>query len=340
MSVVSTALHAACLLALVLPLPTLATDCPPPPITEPLACVASPQGLFYARNAEDAERMAATAAHASTHFETVFGRSAPRGAVIDTLQLDDGTALKRWQAQHRLDFTMPWINRELMQAALLEPIKNAIKAQQPELDESVLDALARQALAQTNSKPGAGHHGITMESILAHELGHMYLTHAFWPEADAQADAQHYGSPAPDWLDEMAAILMEDEAMTAQRRRQWRDMLHNNPDRLLPLKDFLNTRHPLADIAAASKNKVFIAINDESFGSEAWFYLQTRALADFLIEHAQSPTIFASIAEAFAKQQSLADWLNTNGQRYGLPNDMTELEKHWQAWLTQQTQHI
>lgn len=338
MSAVSTALRAACLLALALPLPTLAADCPSPPITEPLTCVASPMGLFYVRSAEDAERMAATAAHTSTHFEAVFGRPAPRGAVIETLQLDDEAALKHWQAQHRLDFTMPWINRELMQAALLEPIKSAIKAQQPELDESVLDALARQALAQASQKPDAGHHGLTMESILAHELGHMYLFHAFWPETEARVDAQHYGSPAPDWLDEIAAILMEDEAMTAQRRQQWRDMLRNSPERILPLETFFHTRHPLAELAARSTSKVTITLfNDKAIEGEAGFYLQARAVADFLIEHGQSPTIFASIAEAFAKQQSLADWLNVNGQRYGLPNDMNELEKHWQAWLAKKT---
>lgn len=305
MSAVSTALRAACLLALALPLPTLAADCPSPPITEPLTCVASPMGLFYARSAEDAERMAATAAHTSTHFEAVFGRPAPRGAVIETLQLDDEAALKHWQAQHRLDFTMPWINRELMQAALLEPIKSAIKAQQPELDESVLDALARQALAQASQKPDAGHHGLTMESILAHELGHMYLFHAFWPETEARADAQHY---------------------------------RNSPERILPLETFFHTRHPLAELAARSTSKVTITLfNDKAIEGEAGFYLQARAVADFLIEHGQSPTIFASIAEAFAKQQSLADWLNVNGQRYGLPNDMNELEKHWQAWLAKKT---
>lgn len=338
MSAVSTALRAACLLALALPLPTLAADCPPPPITEPLACVASPQGLFYARSAEDAERMAATATHTSAHFQTVFGRPAPRGAVIDTLQLDDETALKRWQAQHQLSFTMPWINRELLQETLLAPIKSAIKTQQPELDEATLDALARQALAQASQKSDAGHHGITMESILAHELGHLYLIHVFWPDADAQADTQHYGSPAPDWLDEMAAILMEDEAMTTQRRRQLRDMLRNNPERILPLEAFFHTHHPLAELATRSKNRVTVTIiNDKAIEGEAGFYLQVRALADFLIERGQSPTIFASIAEAFAKQQSFADWLNANGQRYGLPNNMTELEKHWQAWLTKQT---
>ena len=69
---------------------------------------------------------------------------------------------------------------------------------------------------------------LTTPSIIAHEIGHQFFIHGIWSSYAVESETQ-YGSTAPDWLDEAAAILMEDEAHTTSRRDIFRSAYKPKP---------------------------------------------------------------------------------------------------------------
>jgi hypothetical protein len=187
--------------------------------------------------------------------------------------------------------------------------------------------------------------------MLPHELGHLWFTQAFWPTAGQDSEGvSHYGGPGPDWLDELAAILLEDAPTTERRRAQMQQLLRGEVvptigpvagrDTLLDLKGFLSRAHPaLARVQMTPPNLpagggvalVYTPAGGapSTAAQERLFYIQARAFADFLIDQTGQPTVFADIAQALSNGRTFESWLSTEGVALGLPDTVDGLDRQW-----------
>ncbi len=322
-------------------LPVAAGDCPAlPEITA--TCVSTPQGWFYGKDSADAEGLANAAAEASTLFTRYFARPAPRGALLSTgtgasITPAQDAALKAAGAQ----WVLPWLDADDRRALVENRIREQVRKQLGEAaTPAVVEAATAQALSQA-TRPGPGG-DTTSHSALRHEVGHMLLTHAFWPRTsdDVRAGGRSYGGDGPDWLDETAAVLMEDDAMADSRRSRLPDVAGRTGG-LMPLATFFVAQHPLAAMLEEAGG-----IDDGSSirlvqGEEAArlaergqdFYTQARAFADFLIATSGDPQVFAGITEALAAGRDMEDWLGMQGEAHHLPSNVEALQVQWQAWV-------
>jgi hypothetical protein len=85
--------------------------------------------------------------------------------------------------------------------------------------------------------------------VVAHELGHIWFRDWYDGGRPRQPGQRQYGSTAPDWLDETAAVLNENDYLTTQRRSGLADLLDAEGPRLRPLAEFLTMAHPTANAA-------------------------------------------------------------------------------------------
>lgn len=177
-------------------------------------------------------------------------------------------------------------------------------------------------LARSSSKStSAGGIAITFEGGLAHELGHEWFTTYLWPATKGD----QYGGDAPDWLDELAAIVTEPPADAARNAQAMAALAGMAPCRLAPL--FAAT-HPM--LAAARKQAgsetrtkegekqqvVTFTMRANGAGPDnpLVFYGQIRALARFIMEKAPKPEgIFGRLARALKAGRNFGDWLIAEG---------------------------
>jgi hypothetical protein len=150
--------------------------------------------------------------------------------------------------------------------------------------------------------------------INPHELGHAWLMNSY-----AWQWESGYGTPAADWLDEAAAVLMEDTVLTKLRRDElikYYRKRQATQKGMLPLDTLLTMAHP-----------------SEGTAPPVTLDALSRGFADFLLERATDPTILDAIAANEASGSNIADWLKANGARHGLPTTISDLDKEWQRWV-------
>lgn len=337
----SLAVAIACALPALAPITARAADCPAPPVDLPLTCVATDDGYFYASDHANAQIMAAAAATVAKDFPVYFQRAPLRSAVVETGPTPiSGERLDKYQQASGVAFVLPWISAETRNEMRRNSIQNALRQQRPELDETSLEALVTRAMAATPTTPGQSD---APTSALQHELGHKQFMAAFYPEPKPVRTQPRYGSPAPDWIDEVAALLMEDTQMTEKRRGQFQQILRETPDEVRPLSSYFDAIHPVFAAqqefikdAGGSGARVLALTGEQArlMGEGSiWFYLQGRAFIDFLHERGTRTDVFASIAEAFVNKQTMAQWLTSNGHEFGLPGSVEALQAEWDAWL-------
>ncbi|KPN19828.1 hypothetical protein AO715_07675 [Xanthomonas sp. Mitacek01] len=318
------------------------TQCPALADLPALHCVSNAQGWFYAGTPDAAADLAADASSVAMEFSRYFGRPAPRGAVIaagtaQTISASTTDALKAAGATWQL----PWLDgaerRDLQRSAL----EKQLRARLPDASDADIRARIDAAIpAQPATTQDA-----TDRSALRHEIGHMALMRAFWPAPSAQAAAAgHYGGPGPDWLDELAAVLMESDTMADSRRA-----LLGRPDasdHLRPLDVFFAQSHPMAaqlpalqaqatsEAGAGGRVRVLSGEAAQRLaGNARWFYAQARGVADFLLASSDDPAVFGSIAAFLADGGDMDGWLAAHGKRYGLPTTVAALGAAWTQWL-------
>lgn len=314
------------------------------------ACIANENGVVLSPSAEDAQRLAQYLAAGERRFQRHFGTRPPRYA------LAQGYSASELKPLSEAGFTrpFPWLTAAQHEESALASVRRATELQArekgtpPERLQEVI-AIAEQSWRAAN--PASRRHS-TEAGAIPHELGHVWYVEQFWPNSRLDAGS-HYGGPGPDWLDETAAVLMEDEFMTNERRDQFRRAYRGDPamiarlaDRARELTDlrlFLTRDHPMKNVqqevfakAGGQAQGITILTGEEARRVSAGailFYLQARAFADFLIDRTDDPAIFAQIGSAFGRGEPIDKWLQANGAKLGIGATMDELEDVWKIWL-------
>lgn len=319
-------------------------SCPPLPELGTLVCREGVAGIIYGRDAEEVRRLAEDEQAAAAAYRMHFGRPPPRGALVSAGSATPvGEAVRGRLRAAGLTWVLPWIDAADRQRALEPKIRAQVERQLAGAPAAAIDAAVARALAAAGS---AGPDGdTTLRSAVRHELGHLWLIEDHWPRRpDAAAPtAAHYGGPAPDWLDETAAVLMEDAAMADGRRARFAQIRRGeaSDETPIPLARFVTMDHPLAARVRAERpagtGSTVTVVSGEAArrlaGGASAFYAQARVFADFLIAASGRPDVFAAIAAATAGGEDLGAWLAREGDRYGLPSTLDALDRAWQAWL-------
>lgn len=321
--------------------PAAGPACPSLPDHPDLACVSGPGGWFYASDADAAAQIQADVMQAGRDFAHHFGRPAMPGAVIaagsmGTFNAPNLDLLEEAGAR----WILPWLDERERRTIQRSLIEGGLREQMPDAADEVIAALLEQAVPATST--GAGD---STRSALRHEVGHMLLIHAFWPgDTPAEGDQQdiRYGGPGPDWLDEAAAVLLEGPAMATRRM----ELLATDKasGRLLPLRAFFATPHPMLETISAARaanagsdgaSITFSSGDDAARAAEdaGWFYTQARAFAEFLIEASGRRDVLGVIAAHVAADGDMESWLAGHGAAHALPDSLTGLELAWSNWL-------
>ena len=307
------------------------------------ACVDTARGLVIAATRDRATQLAALATQGEARFRLRFATPAPSYAVVE---MKDGAVDPRLDAelkQRRVAWRLPWLSEAAMAESYRTSVTRAVtaKAQAMALDADRTAALVQAALAQQAASVAPEALRTKEAGALPHELGHGWFTNAFWPDATARA-GDHYGGPAADWMDETAAVMMEDDRLANSRRRQFRAIRAGSDAdakaRLVDLSLFLSGGHralPKIDLAGA-KSGVQVLTGEEASRVAAvasTFYLQARLFADYVLARSGDPAAFRSAAQAFAAGKDTARWLADEGHRLHLPATTAALQRDWEAWL-------
>lgn len=242
---------------------------------------------------------------------------------------------------------LPWIDGEAKAAMRKASIVEQVEAQTASLPEAQRAAVLQQALAKANASEPAVSDPEMEAGAIAHEIGHLLFNGYFGGgEKGATERATRYGSSTPDWLDEAAAVALENEALTRSRYANARAAYEEDGTVLAySLGTYLTMEHPSLQAAKAMQGmadggtKAMMLSGDEakafleaSGGDPVVFYRQTRLFIDFLTERSGNPRILFSIAKAYRDGGDLAGWLAHSRGENGLPKTLDGLETEFEAW--------
>ncbi|MFT3811633.1 MAG: hypothetical protein QM698_17100 [Micropepsaceae bacterium] len=295
-------------------------------------CVEASGGVVLAPDEAQARDISASIEAARPRFETLFGHPAPAYAVIfDSPTHDEIATLER----AGYPAVLPWMDSAQLIAQFEQKMRDAISAKIPGMSQEQLDRIVAEKLAELRANLGGA-------SAAAHEMGHLWFTQVFWASyREGDAPAGHYGSPAPDWLDEISGLAFEDETMAGNRRLRFRE-LWSAGQGIVPLPQFLAMTHP--ENGKADKGPpppppgdggggtvtVRADVSERSLATSA-FYAQGRVFADFLIANGK-PGVLGAISAAVSDGIGFDQWLADQGAAHGLPGDIAGLETRWKEW--------
>ena len=319
------------------------------------ACRETPRGVVLAADAGEAARLATYAAAGELRWHRHFG-----GAAIPYAVLQTGTP-EMTRALHAAGFpiVLPWLSPAQYAASSAESVRRATEARakaQGLSDPAQLKSAGDQAIAAWQAKHPPSEWTEKEAGAVPHEVGHMWYIARYWPHAQVDG-AGHYGGPGPDWMDETAAVLMEDDRLAGERRTQFaKYFADRSPEgatartTITDLATFLHREHPakgLQDMIAARAAgspgspdapgpRILVISAEEAKGRSqiaALFYLQARLFADFLIARAGDPAVFADIGAAFGRGETIEQWLAARGPTYHLGRTVAEVRVDWIIWL-------
>lgn len=293
------------------------------------ACVEESAGLALAANEATARTLLAEARIGGQRFRDAFGREPARFVVFSYDDSALGTAGR--EAVRALGFraVLPLPSPALMGQQMAE----AMRRFQAASGGGAVPRIERREGGIRAGEPRGENH-------VAHELGHMWYTAAFWPAASPPTipPTPRYGSPAPDWLDEAAAMLMENEAGARGYRQMFADGRGADPARAaaippeMPLSELTSMTHPAmaAMPAGAASGPVRIIT-----GRPSLLYAQARVFADYLVDRSGNPRILAVVSEGLRDGGTLDAWLVADGAKNRLPTSLGAMQADWDGWLDQ-----
>ena len=330
-----------------------------------LHCAPAIYGVALAPDAELAANLARYAHEAEGRFATHFDQPIAPYVVFSIPPAPPRQALNEAGFQT----VLPWPAPQAIDASIRDRVTEQTRqfAVGMNLSADQTEQVIARALSQL---PTPASLAAIDAGMMPHELGHLWTHKAFWnapDNAEGEEAPRHYGSPAPDWLDEAAGILLEDAPTTDQRRAHFKTLMAGgfvpavgagiDAPFLLDLEGFLSREHPgLARAAtgldtARASGGVAVAFTPAGQtasgppnGLETLFYIQTRAFTDFLIQTSGRQTIIADITAALSQRplsqralpqgQDFPDWLSVHGTAYGLPASLPALTTAWQTYAT------
>ena len=323
---------------------TTAAQAEPPKICgETYICSYSDLGLV-ASKAEGAEAYLPIMQNAAKVFEKHFNQHPDLTAL--TLGGSVPEAFKETLEENGYKTIMPWLTSDQKADLVAGNIKRQIKEQQPSLPEAAINTIVAEQVQKLKNQ-GAIQSGELEKGILAHELSHMWFHQAYYPNSEPDGEPQ-YGSDAPDWLDELSAVLAENEAVTKGRLKALKKLAASgNFDAFWPLEEYFQMEHPLfrqvakmreqASNAKEDSAVMIKSLDDFDFGENprnpADFYAQSRGFADYLIDKSGNPAIFHEIATHISSGHSMESWLKKSGTQHNIPSNITELEADWHTWM-------
>ena len=313
-------------------------------------------GLILTDNPEDAAKAARELRAAAAEFYRYFGQRLRRGLIYDH-RYEQAVKDRSFDG---VMWRFPWRFHRLSSGADKQPdaiaqaLRARLKAQFEKAgvrkSDAEIDALLKaRAMQKGSGRVKSGLPSIQLEKaspmtgkiqvkLMRHEIGHL----VFMKEVIGKPSGEGYGSAAPDWLDEAAAIMMEDAALTARRRKAFRGMVKNG--RLYRLQDYFSMEHPTRhmQVLKGLRDKVkkggtiTVAFKLEP-GSKMLqplddFYAFTRGFIDYLVEKSGNPRIFRHLARAAGEGMTAAEWFARHGTDYGLPGDMKALDADFRAY--------
>ena len=239
--------------------------------------------------------------------------------------------------------TLPWLDTDAKGKLQEQEITKQLADQIKHLPE----AAQKQAMESLKAQLSSSEPALSLDKesgVLAHELGHLWFMAQFADPSGEVGKKYAYGGWAPDWLDESAAVLMENAVLRDSRREQLKVL---GEAQLIELKTFLTMEHPLAQAVKdlvkdrqshGGEQVVFLTGDEadkfleESGQSDAGnFYLQVSGFVAFMIEQTGDKAIFAKIASHFSQGGDLSSWTETTAQF----ENLAELESTWLAWVKQ-----
>lgn len=316
-----------------------------------LSCAEAGRGVALAATHAEAQRLAGYARAGEARFTAQFDRDIAPYVVVSTPPVPQRTTLTS------VGFTyLPWPAPRAFDEAARRAVEMGARrfAASQAMSSAQTEEVVARALSQI---PDAKAQAALDAGMVPHELGHLWFTQAFWPQsASADADApRHYGGPGPDWLDEAAALALEDEATAVQRRDQFRALMKGEMvpalgpvegrALLLDLPGLLAREHPgLARAVAVAPDVVASGGVGVSFtpagdgprpaALERVFYIQTRVFTDYLMQKSGRSAILADIAQAVADGDSFETWLSEKGADYSLPSSIADMQPEWEQFAT------
>ena len=308
-------------------------------------------------NEADAEFLMPYLQMARQRFETLHGFEAPKAAIV----FDDIDHQDLSDAGYSV--ILPWFLPWQREARIRSAIEAGVRGQTAGLglSEDRIQAMIAQgaAAAGLSNDDDDGEPRDLVAGGAMHELGHLWLIHAYdWPTSSD--DRNFYGvETAPDWMDEVAAVLLENDGLTAGRRNHLRSVL-NGEDRgeIVPLNIYFSIDHPLLNAtsrraetmraaaeagARGQQTQVLVLSGEEAdemlAGADGMdptlFYSQSRGFIDYVGARSGGEQYFVDAALAVLDGQVFAEWHEANAARYSLPVAMDMLEADWRSWLTQ-----
>lgn len=326
------------------------------PLFPDSSCVANGHGVAIAPSAADAAILLAAAEPGRMEFERAFAVAAAHYAII--LAGKDGVAATTEAAVQNAGFgaALVWLSQEAKIAQAEASVRKIVeeKLTAAGLGEKEREAAVASAVAQARQQMASTNSAIDTVAV-PHELGHKWFIKAFWPDAPQGVDGQ-YGGPGPDWMDELAAVILEPAASKESRRADfWRRYRvatakaaepGNRPDTLLDIEGFLASRHPMTAVtggigkahSAAGTSGFRVIAGPEAAaiaGDGIAFYLKSLLISDYLVKQSDNPAIFGTITRALAKGMSFDDWLSAQGAAHGLPSSQKAFGAAYLRWLAE-----
>ena len=330
------------------PAPSLCADAAA--ILGPRACVESDLGIAVADSAERARQLLDYARVGEAKFQTRFGRPANRYALVESDQATTDAAQTERLRAAGFKTVLPWPSAKAYRAQVEQSVRRAVEARAANLPADAREAAVKSGLAQIDAQFDPAKTALRDSGAIPHELGHAWYRQAYWPNAPHSRD--HYGSPGLDWMDEMAAVLMESDPLFAQRIDQFADRYRKlraagasaSPDILIDLPSYFVSTHPAAASVKALLDKeglasptakqpgvrVLVGAEAAKVGGDAVrYYQQAAVVSQYLVERTGDPAVFARIGAAFGRGETIDQWLANAEPKGRLPRNVKALQADW-----------